>query len=254
MRITLACLLLLALAGCRSTPPPVEGNLPQYPMLSASESLEAMRQRNAGVGDVTGKGTLTFTAADGESVRLDTVFVLAPPDRARVRAWKFGRAVFDLTRTADGVWLYLPRGDARADELEASAGALSAAIGEWLNLFSGGLDADARDVDVESNRLWIRRPMGEGLTLRILVRRDTLTPSIYDGVDAVGTVRFRLLLDAYTPLGPTVWPQIVEAISADGTVRIEANELELDVAPPTAFEPPRRASRLASPVAPTEPL
>ena len=244
MRPPLYCLVLLMIAGCRTAPPPVEDDIPRYPMLSASESLATIERRNAAVEDVTGKGTLIFTAADGESIRFDTVFVLAPPDRARVRAWKFSRAVFDLTRTADGVWLFLPRGDDRAEELESSANALGDAVGEWLGLFAGGLDADAGDTEVRDDVLIVRRPMRDGLTLRATIDRRTLTPRRYDGLDANGKLRFRLILDAYAELGDTVWPRVVEARSADGVVRVETNELDLNIAPPTAFNPPRRARRL----------
>ena len=136
-------------------------------------------------------------------MRLDAAYVLAPPDRARVRAWKFGRAVFDLTRTADGdLFLFLPRGDDRADELTASAGQFGAAIGEWLRLLSGDLAGPGATATADGDRIIVRRPAGQGgLSLRVTIDRPTLTPRLYEAVDDGGRVRFRLLLSEYRPLG-----------------------------------------------------
>ena len=244
------CVASLVLSGCVTRRAKlVEESVPRYPQMPAQESLARIQDRNTDLQDVTGKGTLTFTGRDGRSVRLEAVFVLAPPARAaRVRAWKFGRAVFDLTRTPEGVWLYLPRGDEgdRAEALTTSAQSLGDAIGQWLDLFADGPATPGGTVTARGETLVVRRPMEDGLTLRATIDRRTLTARQYDGLDTDGRVRFRLVLDQYRELAPggAVWPQVIEARSASGTVRVEASELEVNIAPPTAFVPPTRARRL----------
>lgn len=242
-----AIIVVLGLVGCRTGSPREE--IPRYAPMSIERSMAIIELRGDVATDVTGQGTLTFIGADGRSVRLDTVFVLAPPDRARVRAWKFSRAVFDLTRTNEGVWLYLPRGDDRADELTESARNLGDAIGEWLNLSTGRLDVAEGQARIEGDEIIVQRPMRDGLTLRATIDRATLTPRRYEGLDDNGKVQFRMILGRYQQLGATVWPAVVVAQSESGTVRVEARELDLNVAPPTAFTPARRAEKLV----PSEP-
>jgi len=65
--------------------------IPTYPPMPVEERCGSWR-----IGRMRfirfGAGEVTLTRADGESVRFDTAVVLAPPERARVRAWKFGQA------------------------------------------------------------------------------------------------------------------------------------------------------------------
>ena len=236
--MSIACVLLFVLAGCRSPREPI----PTFERAAAAESLDRIAERGRLVEDVTGKGTLTLTNADGGSVRLDVVYVLSPPGRARVRAWKFTRAVFDLTLRDGEVWLYAPRAEDAADGLAQFGQAVAA----WLALLGGDLRGPGTTAEVDGGRLIVQRPMPGGLTLRGTIDRDTLTPRLYEGVDEEGRVRFRLRLGGYRPLGETVWPEVIEASSAGGTVRVEARQLDADVAPPTAFDPPRRARRVSA--------
>ena len=241
MRSAVVLAISLILAGCRS---PAPTPLPTYPRVSAAESLDILAARSASLRDVTGRGRLTFEGRDGRSVRLETAYVLAPPDRARVRAWKFGRAVFDLTRRDGELFLFLPRGDDRAAELTRSAATFGDAVGEWLRLLSGDLAGPGATATLDGGRLVVRRPMEGGLTLRATIDRDTLTPRRYEAVDSAGKTRFVLTLSGYRPLAGGVWPTVVEARGPDGFVRVEATDLEADVAPAAAFDPPRRARRI----------
>ena len=230
------CVIALFVAGCRTPREPI----PTFDRATAAESLDRIAERGRSVEDVTGKGTLTLADGDGGSVRLDVVYVLSPPGRARVRAWKFTRAVFDLTLRDGEVWLYAPRAQGAEDGLARFGEAVAA----WLALLGGDLRGPGTTAEVDGDRLIVRRPMPGGLTLRGAIDRDTLTPRRYEGVDEEGRVRFRLRLGGYRPLGETVWPEVIEASSGGGTVRVEARQLDADVAPPTAFDPPRRARRI----------
>ena len=88
--IMLGCV--LAIVGC------AQEHLPTYPRLGPPQLITAMRDRSRAVRTVSASGIITLTRAGGESVRLDGAIAMQPPDRARLRAWKFGRAVFDAVQ------------------------------------------------------------------------------------------------------------------------------------------------------------
>jgi hypothetical protein len=217
-------------------------NIPTYPSMDAQQSLRAIRERSAQVQNVSGEGAITLTDAKGQSIRFDAAFVFAPPDRARVRAWKFGQAVLDLTIVREGTWLYLPRGeDGHAEQLRSAAASAGRAVREWLTLLAGQLDTPETSVRIEGSHLIVTRQAPDGLTLTATINRDTLTPRRYALKDNDGRERFSLALDQYRVLGPTVWPSRIDAKSDTGRIGIEMRDVELNDAPPGAFKPPARA-------------
>jgi outer membrane lipoprotein-sorting protein len=230
-----ACILLAA--GCAQ-----RENIPTYPPMDAQQSLATIRQRSAQIQNVSGEGAITLTDPTGRSVRLDAAFVLAPPERARVRAWKFGQAVLDLTILPEGTWVYLPRAeDDHAEQLRAASGNTGRALRQWLGLLAGQLDTPQSSARVEGSRIIVTRPASDGMMLTAIVDRATLTPRRYALKDVAGRERFTLSLDHYRLLGPTVWPEHVEARSESGTIAIEMRDVELNDAAPGAFKPPARA-------------
>jgi len=160
----LLCASLVAVAGCRAPEP-----IPTYPSASASESFDRMQARAAQMRDVSGEGEITLVNADGNSVRLDAAFALAPPDQARVRAWKLGQAVLDLTVTGNGAWLFLPRTDEHAASLRSAAGDASRALHEWLALLSNRPDAGASDVRTTSDQFIITRSGKDASTITCII-------------------------------------------------------------------------------------
>lgn len=233
----IALLVVLLLCGCGQ-----RENIPIYPMMDAPSSLAMIRKRSAEVKNVSGEGAITLTDAKGQSVRFDAAFVLAPPDRARVRAWKFGQAVLDLTILPDATWLYLPRGqDGHAQQLRAGAASASRAVRQWLSLLAGQLDTSESSVRISGSHLLVTQPASDGMTLTATIDRDTITVRRCSLSDPSGRERFSLTLDKYRVLGPTVWPSRIDAISDTGKISIEMREVELNDAPPNAFKPPARA-------------
>jgi hypothetical protein len=107
-------LLIALIAGCSN---PRE-NLPTHPRLSAEDTRAALAARSAAVKTVSAQGTITLTRPDGQSVRFDGAMAIRPPDHTRLRAWKFGQAIFDLTVTPDGVWMIAPQDSDRRDEIK----------------------------------------------------------------------------------------------------------------------------------------
>jgi outer membrane lipoprotein-sorting protein len=203
-----------------------------------------MQERSAQIRDISGEGEITLVNTDGNSVRFDAAFALAPPDRARVRAWKLGQAVLDLTVTQDGAWLFLPRTDEHAATLRAAAGDASRALHEWLALLSNRPESGAANVRTTATEFIVTRNADDGSTITSVIDRKTLTPRRYYVRDRAGAERFTLALEQYRPIGAVVWPTKVQASAANGKFVIELRDVLINQAPPRAFEHPARAERL----------
>jgi outer membrane lipoprotein-sorting protein len=210
--------------------------------MEPGQSLAVMRERSAAARDISGQGAVTLINPKGESVRLNAAFVFAPPDRARVRAYKFGQAVLDLTVTPESLWLFLPRRDAHEGDIRSGSANTGRAIRQWLLLIGGPSQSGA--ATTHGGKLVLTRNMEDGSTLRTEIDRATLTARQYVLSDAQGTERFRLTLDHYRQVQSIVWPGRIVAQSAMGKIVIEMRDVELNAAPPGAFDPPARAEKL----------
>jgi hypothetical protein len=209
--------------------------------MEADASLAVLRQRAAALQNVRGEATLKLTDAKGQTVSLDAAFVLDPPGRCRLRAWKFGQAVFDLTLDGERAWAYLPR-----DEAKPAAPGLRQAVGRWLTLLGGGehaFDGDARTV---GNTIVIRRTEPDTTTLEIIIDRPTLTPRTYRVRSDDNVERFRLELSDYRVANDgQLWPMTIRAVSATGTVEVLSRDVEMNTdIDAGAFKPPARAEAL----------
>jgi hypothetical protein len=223
-------------AGCATTEP-----IPTYPATQPSAIVEAIRARSTSLRSTTGKGAVTLSSPKRGSVRLEAVFVLQPPDRARVRAWKFNQAVFDLTVTPEGAWLYSPRDPSAASNSSANVGG---GIRDWLAYLGSGVPSENMVAQANDRSLTFESPDAQsGGTITTTVDRPTRTVRQYRLVDAAGVEQFTLSLGRYRELNGTLWPTRIEARSATGTIVVETDTLEPNVAS-AAFTPPARATRL----------
>src|SRR5437773_772620 len=104
MRLTPVLPVVVALlAGCAT-----REKLPPVSFRDERQALDILIRRADTVKTVSSQGLITLQRPDGESVRLDLAMVRAGGaggDRLRLRAWKLGRAVFDLTMNGEDVWL-----------------------------------------------------------------------------------------------------------------------------------------------------
>ncbi|MBV8781738.1 MAG: hypothetical protein JO353_10105, partial [Phycisphaerae bacterium] len=130
-RLLLAILLICA--GCASSTP--RDNVPSYPLLDDRAMIAAVSSSLHQVHDLSAQGFIELSEAGGDRVRLNAAFVMCPPNQARLRAWKFGQAVFDLTIRPDGAWLASDRDHAGKIQVSASQLAHSLAMlnGEFLD-------------------------------------------------------------------------------------------------------------------------
>ena len=235
MRVSVALMLLALAAGCGQ-----RESIPTYPDMSVADSVKVISERSAKIKDISGEGAVTLTDPKGQSVRLDAACVFAPPDRARIRAWKFGQAVLDLTITPDAIYIFLPRKEGPGEQLRSALGDTSRAVREWLALLAP-VFTGSNDVVVESGSQLIVTTEN---SLVIHIDRKTLTTRKYVAVDEHGRERLSLTLSQYRAIEDIVWPMRIEAKSDSGLVRIDMRGVELNVAPPNAFKPPARAGRL----------
>jgi outer membrane lipoprotein-sorting protein len=209
------------------------------------DALHTLAARAREVQSLSGEGLITLTRADGESVRLDGAIVMAPPDKTRLRAWKFGRAIFDLTVTPEGVWILAPEDPKNKDKI-MSAGVSAAQLAKTWSLLSGGFfDSPNLKTETRGDRLIVRRESPNEPTVVCEVDRRTLTPRRYTLRDDKGAQRFTMTLDRYQQFKSTVWPTRLLATSETGKVEVDLRDVEINPdLPPGVFTAPRRAEKL----------
>ncbi|HTW93306.1 MAG TPA: hypothetical protein VMD30_00845, partial [Tepidisphaeraceae bacterium] len=222
-------------SGCASQPPP--SPLPQYPLLDAPRALAVLRSRADSIHTLSGACTLVLTREDGQSVQLDAAVAMAPPDYLRLRAWKAGQVVFDLTSRPDGLWIETAD-DPRAKTLPASMNA--SRFSKALLEFTGAFFDQASVASSSQNALIFRR--GD---VFCQVDRRTLTASRYWIVDSAGRTAFTLDLSDYTQLNGIAWPEKFVAIQQGGDrIDIQFDTVNINTGLARgAFIPPRRAEK-----------
>jgi hypothetical protein len=225
---------LLICIGCH------ESHLPTYPRTDTATELKLLSNRARQIQTISGSGSLELTQPDGQSVQLDLAVAMRPPDRARLRAWKFGNAVLDLTLTDDELWLESSQDSSHKSQI-AAAGVSAAQVAKMWALLSGGFFNSPNLVAHDRGDVLIVRHGNIVCT----VDRDTLTPRQYQMQDDTGRTQFSLSLDDYRQFGDLVWPMRITAVSSSGRVVVRLDDVQLNQElPDTAFKPPRRAEKL----------
>jgi hypothetical protein len=220
-------------------------NLPAVHFRDDREALDILVRRADAVKTVSSQGTITLQRPSGESVRLDLAMVRAGREQLRLRAWKLGRAVFDLTMNGEEVWLFTPE-DPSLKNKARSAGLTANQLAENFNLLSGDLfrrpDVKVRDAGAN---LIVSSAQGDAL-VRCEVERRTLTPRKYVMLDPAGVARFTLELSDYRLLaGDIPFPFRYIATSDEGKISIALREVELNgELAEGASVPPKRAEKL----------
>ena len=246
--LLLAGLLAAALATCAgcATQRPLPPDLPAYQWVDTETALADLRARAAAVKTVSAEATITLTKSDGESVQLEGAVAMQNPGWVRLRAWKFNRAVFDLTLQPAGLWVMTLDDPKREKQVIPASVNAADFIRQW-SYFNGEVfdDVGAEDVAVDGDTLVLapaRASKSDRDDLRIEVDRRTLTPRryVYQGDD----YRFELALDRYGEFNGVAWPTRLIATSPAGRVVVEQRGVEINgELAPNAFVPPRRAEK-----------
>jgi hypothetical protein len=213
--------------------------LPVYTPQDAQTSLQILKERTAKIQNIGGEAVIKLTDTKGESVHLDGAFVFQPPTRARLRAWKIGQPVFDLTMREDGVWALASREEARP----ALKGA-SDTLRQWLQLLTNDFPPDSTS-EMTDATIIVTRKTGERTSVRAEIDRKTLTTQRFI-FEHEGKSEFVLELSDYRVVAPDiVWPFRMTATSGTGVVLVTSGNVEANgPVPSTAFKPPTKAEKL----------
>lgn len=243
MRISVvASWLLLASAilnGCASSPP-----LPAYPAISDTDALATIAERQATVRSISAECDLDLTDAQGQRVSLDGVLVAEPPGSVRLRAWKFGHAVFDLTLKDGKGWVVLPDEGPAAGKMDINK-MPAQRVGDALDLLGASFFRTARPAGGDRVTLIARGSALGSDDVTCEIDRLTLTPRRFVVGAEGGTLSSELLLDSYALVVGGVWPMRMRLRSPSGEVVVTVREVELNgEVPAGAFTPPQRAKAL----------
>lgn len=234
-------MLALLLAGCAATPreqlPPVEWH-------SEADALQILQRRAERVQSVSAQGLMTMRRSDGQSVRLDVALVGDANRRMRLRAWKLGRAVFDMTMNADGVFMLLPDDPSIRQRVRAGQIDIRGLADSW-DLFNGRFFA-RDDLSVrDTGRTLVYSATIDGARVDCEVDRKALVPRRYIMSDPSGAKRFTLALSDYRQHVDIPFAHKYVATSEFGEILISLHDVELNTElAATAFVPPRRAEQL----------
>jgi hypothetical protein len=223
----------LLLAGCESE------HIPTYPPMSAQRAMQILVDRNRSIKNISAQGLITLQRPCGDTVRLDAAMAIQRPGSARLRAWKFGQAVFDITLTPLGLWIVAPQDSSTFGENTGNA------VRQWLRLMTGTFDDPSLSVDDSGLRLILKQQSDDGATIICEVDRKTLTARRYVLRDCHGEERFTLTLSRYAEFNGIVWPRCIEAASPVGSIVIDLHDVEINgELPASAFHPPARAVKI----------
>lgn len=236
MRLGIIILAGLMVGGCAR-------ELPRYQWIDHATALETLSARAQNIETISARCDLTLSQPNGRSITLDAAVVSHMPDHLRLRAWKFGQAVFDLTLTPQGLWIMqskeMPADRAIPMNINAEQIAQS-----WALLGGGFFNEDGLSVeDHGGSSFKIKRTLEDGgQTIICEVDRRTLTPRRYTLRDDQGKVRFVLEPERYRRFGDIFYPTKFTARSEAGQFIARLHEIEINsTLPPNVFQPPRRA-------------
>ncbi len=234
-------LLLVGVAGSGCGPSTA---VPSYRWTDDRAAVQELATRARRVKSFVGEATVKLQKSSGDSIRLDSVIVAEFPNRVRLRAWKFGQAVLDLTMTPEGTWMVRPEDPSRRERvLPASISAAQFARG-WA-MVAGDLADPITVQQVDANTVCLHRELDTGMRMLTDVDRASLTISRQRLIDNDGKAHFTLKQDEYRMFGDIVWPMRLTAISQQGTIVVQFDNVEFNTPPAAgAFTPPSRAEKM----------
>jgi hypothetical protein len=242
LRVALSPAGLAAVAWCAGC-----NGLPAREWVDHRTALAALSTDAAAVKSISAECRIVLRRPDGDSAALDGALAAEPPDRLRLRAWKFDRAVFDVTLTPQGLWLLKP------DAEGAGAGGASATVDPariaraWALIVSDFFADPPPEIDDDGGRVFrVRRPWEGGpATVIAEIDRATLTVRSYTFRDGVGVVRQTVRLSDHERFDAVAWPTTIVAVGTEGTVELRLHSVVINGGVPAdAFVPPRRAVRV----------
>lgn len=235
------------LAGCVLVTASCQSNLPRYSALTAAEAMSTMRQRNRAMQSLSAPCRIVLTDQQGRGVELSGALVATREGQLRLRAWKLSQPVFDLTRNAEGWWLWEPEGrlsgEAAADmgTSFARGSATVAHLAILWTLMTGDFGAGWTGETISPDRLQVQRADDAQVTLACTVAVQTLTATLCTVTADDSTLQAEIRFSAYRPVGPHVLPARIDAAAQGRRFSILLDDLAINdelsdqvFAPPTA--------------------
>jgi hypothetical protein len=215
-------------------------HIANYPAMPAAQATRILLQRSQSIQTISAEGLVTLERPSGDTLRLDAAMVIQRPGSARLRAWKLGQAVFDITLTPAGLWVAAPRQDPSIFS-DNTANLMR----RWLRLITGAFEDQPLASDDNGASLVLKWSADDGATIICEVDRKTLVARRYILTDRLGRERFTLELARYAEFNGIVWPRRIEAKSPDGRIVIDLRDVQMNgELPSAAFRPPARAVRI----------
>lgn len=222
-------LLILTMTGCGA-------DLPTYEAMAPETAWAIIAERAAAIEAVSVEADVTLMDASGDRMRVDAAIVMAAPNLVRLRAWKLGHAVFDVTVDSNDVWLDAPAPpDGEAGPLDVPPESLA----QGLLMIPGWTSARPVEAELDEVGYRYRFVLPDGnLTCRASARTLVVTSWRLDARDAT------IELDDYRLVDGVVWPHRITLTLEGRGVEIRVRDVDFDDVDPRAFTPPRGARRV----------
>ena len=243
MRILMISAVCFLLAGCSTSSP---ANPPLiYTVPDGRAALDVLRARYASVHTFSAQCQLKLIDPNQQTVHLDGVIVQSGSQNIRLRAWKMGTAVFDLTVRPDGLWIKTADNPDRAAKIMPAAHQASD-LARHMLWFNGGFFSAPHIVIASSSQATItyRLDLENGSQMYCEVDRPTVTPRYWWLLDNKRQWRFGLEMSDYHDFNGINWPtHIVAKADAQGgqdggNIDIHLTDLEFNgELGPKAFDP-----------------
>ncbi len=226
--------------------------LPTYTALSDRDSLSLVAARQTLIKTVSARCDIVLTDPQGQTVNLDGALLAIPVTptgpNVRLRAWKLGQAVFDITLTSGQAWLIAPDNPRVPNPNESPNPAQTsrriAAALDFIGpaFFESATITSSTPIVITATSAPTNLPE----TLCV-IDRATLTPQRFTTgfTSSTPTATSEIIFSDYRLVSGIPWAHHLHLTSPGGTVSISMSDVELNVElPPSAFVPPARARQL----------
>ena len=241
--------------------------LPAYLSISDRDALQIIATRQSAIKTVSARCDIVLTDPQGQTVNLDGALLAMPATasgpKVRLRAWKLGQAVFDITLTDGEAWLIAPD-NPRINNPDNTSGQAQTArrIAETLDFIGPSFFQSAKIVSTTPTTITASSAYTNLTRILCVIDRATLTPQRFTAggtaIKAAATSELLLLdyriigtipsLPSSLPMPSSLsipWAHRLQLTSPGGSVIVEMSEVEINAElPPSAFVPPTRARRL----------
>lgn len=226
--------------------------LPIYTTMSDQDSLQRIAARQSAINTVSARCDLVLTDPQGQTVNLDGALLIMPVTTAgpkvRLRAWKLGQTVFDITLTNGEAWLIAPD-NPRIKGPDNTTGPvqISRRIAEALDFIGPEFFESAAIVSSTPTSITAKSATANFTQTICVIDRATLIPQRFTAGDQTASAGLisEIFFYDYRLIGGIPWAHRLHLTSPGGTVVVNMSDVELNAElPPSAFVPPARAKQL----------